>query len=399
MAKSKKSTHGKGKRSQSQPENTKQTKKQIAASRRVSKQNRYIYIGLAVLAAIILLVLAVGLIQELVVKPATPVGRVNGTKIPKDDFEDLLQLRRYTTHMQIRSFQDQLQGIDTSDPNNQFMLSLYQQQLDQIQASLPILPETTLDALIDDVLIQEKADEAGITVTNEDVVESINDDLEAATASQVAPQLAITDTQNIETPTPVPQQELDDILDTALANMQLSKGQYQNIVKRELVRSEVQELLAGQVISEGLVVHVQLIQTDTEEAAAAAMERIEAGEDFAIVASEVSTDTMSVADGGDLGWVTTGQLGPRYGEELETAVMAAEAGTLAIAQSGERVFLYQIADRDENGPLPADVLSQRQASALSDWLEERKASAEVEIERLLEPQDIPPDPFGFISGR
>jgi hypothetical protein len=107
---------------------------------------------------------------------------------------------------------------------------------------------------------------------------------------------------------------------------------------------------------------------------------------------------MSVADGGDLGWVTTGQLGPRYGEELETAVMAAEPGTLAIVQSGERVYLYLIADRDENGPLPADVLSQRQATALSDWLEERKASPEVEIERLLEPQDVPPDPFGFISG-
>ena len=112
MAKSKKTKGGSGKRSQSQPETAKQTKKQLAASRRISKQNRNIYIGLGVVALIILAVLAFGVIQELVVKPATPVGRVNGAKIAKDDFEDLLQLRRYTTHVNIANLQDQLQGMD-----------------------------------------------------------------------------------------------------------------------------------------------------------------------------------------------------------------------------------------------------------------------------------------------
>jgi parvulin-like peptidyl-prolyl isomerase len=397
MAKSKRSSSKPGKRSQREAEVTKQTKKQLAAKRRISKQNRYIYIGLAVVAAIIILVLAVGVIQELVVKPATPVGRVNGTKIPKDDFEELLQLRRYTTHMQLGNLQNELQGMDTSDESNQFMLSFYQSQLDQLYASLSTLPETTLDTLIDSVLIQEKAEEAGIEVTDEDVVESINEDLQVAAGAQLEPQLAITGTQEIETPTPVPQNELDAILDNALTNMQLSRGQYQNIVKREMVRSEVQDLLASQVISEGLVVQVQLIQTGSEELATAAKERIEAGEEFTIVASEVSTDTMSVADGGDLGWVTPSQLGPRYGEELETAVTTAEAGTLATVQSGDRFFVYLVVDRDENGPLPAEVLSQSQATALTDWLEERKASPDVEIERLLEPEDIPPDPFEYLS--
>jgi parvulin-like peptidyl-prolyl isomerase len=180
--------------------------------------------------------------------------------------------------------------------------------------------------------------------------------------------------------------------------MQLSKAQYLDIVQRELLRGEVQDLLASQVISEGLVVHVQLIQTETEEEATAALARVEAGEDFTVVATEVSTDTLSLADGGDLGWVTTGQLAPRYGEEVESAVMSAEVGDLSLVQSGDRYFVVLVADRDENGPLPAEVLSQRQASALTDWLEERKASPDVEIERLLDPLDVPPDPFGYISG-
>jgi hypothetical protein len=57
-----------------------------------------------------------------------------------------------------------------------------------------------------------------------------------------------------------------------------------------------------------------------------------------------------------------------------------------------------VVDRDENGPLPADVLAQRQSSALADWLEEQKASPDVKIERLLTSEQIPPDPYTSYLG-
>jgi hypothetical protein len=43
------------------------------------------------------------------------------------------------------------------------------------------------------------------------------------------------------------------------------------------------------------------------------------------------------------------------------------------------------------------VVSQRQCSALQDWLDERKASPDATIERLLQPDQIPPDPFATPS--
>jgi hypothetical protein len=91
MAKSKQNQSATGKRSSQKAEpaeSARQTKKQIAFSRKQAKQNRIIYIGLAAVGAVILLVLAIGLIQEMVVKPAAPVARVNGTKIAKDEFEE-----------------------------------------------------------------------------------------------------------------------------------------------------------------------------------------------------------------------------------------------------------------------------------------------------------------------
>jgi parvulin-like peptidyl-prolyl isomerase len=155
----------------------------------------------------------------------------------------------------------------------------------------------------------------------------------------------------------------------------------------------VQEWFAGQVITTGLVVHLQLIETETEEEALVAQLRIDSGEDFAVVAQEVSTDTLSAEDGGDLGWLATGQLAGRYGEEVENEVFAMDVGKMSVVQSNEMFYLVELLDRNESGPLPEEVVQPLQDNALNEWLEERKTSPEVQIERLLEPSQIPGDPF------
>ena len=180
--------------------------------------------------------------------------------------------------------------------------------------------------------------------------------------------------------------------------MQLSDKSFRAIVERSLLRGKLQDLLASRVPTTGLVANVQLIQTETEEGAVTATERIEAGEDFAIVAQEVSTDTVTAEGGGNVGWVTTGQLSTRYGEELDAFIFSHEVGELGIVESNGTFYVVLVLERDENGPLPSDVLTQRQNSALFDWLEERRSSPDVEIERLLEPDQIPPDPFATIPG-
>jgi parvulin-like peptidyl-prolyl isomerase len=376
--------------------NQRQTKKQIAISRRAARQNRIIYLSLAAVGLIVLTVVAIGVIQELVVRPSSPVGIVNGTKIRTNEFEDLLQYRRYNAHIAILNLQNQLSTLDPNDEGNEFMRSFYEQQLNQLQSRLALAPEETLDELIQDVLVQEKAAESGITVTDEDVTQSIQEDLKLAAAPPV--QTPITDTQQLVTPTAVPQEELDEIYQNALSNMGLTDREFRNIVERGLYRSELQELMASQVPTTGLVVHVQLIQTDTEAKASVALDRVQAGEDFAIVAREVSSDTLTAEDGGDLGWITTGQLSSRYGEELEAAVSALGEGEIEKVDSGDRFYVVLLAERDENGPLPADVVSQQQATALSDWLAEREASPEVEIERLLRVEQIPPDLYESLGG-
>jgi len=282
-----------------QTTDNKQTKKQIAFGRKQSRQNRVIYLCVGALVAVIVLILAVGLITEGVAKPAQPVAKVSGDTVRTDDFQDLLTYLRYNQHMNILNLENSMQEMSSEEEGYEFLISFYEQQLAQLQSALALAPQDALDELIEDALIQEEAEKLGITITDADVSQTINDDLRQAVAPP--PQTFITDTEEVPAPTPVPQEQLDEILKNALTNMELTEKQFKNIVARRLLRQKVQELKASEVATTGLVSHVQLIQSDTQGQAEAAKARIDAGEDFGIVAQEVSTDTLSAADGGDLG--------------------------------------------------------------------------------------------------
>jgi len=368
-----------------------QTKKQIAMSRRDARQNRIIALSLAGVALVIVLILGFGVLQELVIKPNRPVAIVNGTEIKADLYQDLVTYYRYNQYTTMANLEQGLQDLQNSGEDNEFLVSFYQQQLDQMKAQLDSLPNAALETMIEDELIREKADEEGIVVTLQDAQQAINDDLAQALSQ---PQQTITETETLPEPTPVPQSEIDNLYSSILDNIKISKASFEEIRRRELVRSDLQELLASRVATTGLVVHAQIIETETEEEAIAAKDRIAAGEEFSVVAQEVSTDTMTVDAGGDLGWVAEGQVSASYGQPLEDAIFGLEPGSEARAlQSGDKFYVVQVLERDENGPLPDEVVSQRQSTALDDWLQERKSAPDVEIERLLTDDQIPPDPF------
>ncbi|HSJ55426.1 MAG TPA: peptidylprolyl isomerase [Anaerolineae bacterium] len=369
-----------------------QTKKQIAMGRKEARQRRIILLSVGAVALVVLVILVIGVLQEVVLAPAEPVAIVNGEKIRTDVFQDLVTYQRYNQYSAISSLRDSLDQLQTGEQQegNEFLVSFYEQQLSQMQAQVSTIPQAALEELIEDVLIREKAEAEGITVTAADVEETIQADLMGAFAQS---QEVLTDTQELPTATPVPQEDVDELYNSIIGNIKISDEAFRDIVQRSLLRGKVQELLAGEVVTTGLVVQAQLIKTETEEEALAAMERIEGGEEFAIVATEVSTDTTTAEQGGDLGWVTTGQLASRYGQALEDEVFALSPGEMTTVGSNDMFYVIQVLDRDENGPLPEAVVTQRRSSVLTDWLAERKASPEVEIERLLEEDQIPPDPF------
>lgn len=379
------------KKSKKTTKEAKQTKKQIAIGRKEARQNRIILIAVSALIAVIVLILGFGIIGELILKPGEPVATVNQVKLRTDDFQDMVNYNRYNLYLSLSNLQNSIDELSASPEDNEFLISFYEQQLGQLQASISLVPDDTLDEMIDDELVRQQAEAEGLMVTPAEVEQAITDDIRQALT--VAPQEPLTGTEQLPTPTPVAQEQIDEVYNSILANMKLSDKSFRAIVERRLLRGKLQDLLASRVPTTGLVADVQLIQTETEEDAVNALERIEAGEDFALVAQEVSTDTLTAEGGGSVGWVTTGQLSTRYGEELDTFVFSHEVGELGTVESNGMFYVVLVLERDENGPLPSDILTQRQNSALFDWLEEHRSSPDVEIERLQKPEQIPTDPF------
>ena len=117
----------------------------------------------------------------------------------------------------------------------------------------------------------------------------------------------------------------------------------------------------------------------TEEEVAAVQARLAAGEDFGVVAQEVSTDVGSGANGGDLGWFGVGMMVP----EFETAVIGATVGEVtAPVQTQFGYHLILVKETREQVPPTLDIvreelLGQVQQMAVEAHLAELRAAATI----------------------
>ena len=111
--------------------------------------------------------------------------------------------------------------------------------------------------------------------------------------------------------------------------------------------------------------------------------RIEGGDDFAELARAHSVDTMSAADGGDLGWVNPGDLVP----EFENVMNSLEPGAVSEPFPSQFGFhIVQVLDRREHDSTE-DIKRARAREAIrrrkleearTDWLRQMRDEAYVE---------------------
>jgi len=176
----------------------------------------------------------------------------------------------------------------------------------------------------------------------------------------------------------------------------ITESEYREIVRAGLLVKKVTQYFADQAPTEAEQVNLSHIQVETQEEAQAALERLEAGEDFALVASEVSTDTFTAANGGELGWVMKGDLTARFGPAFDEAAFSLNAGEYS--QPISSTLGWHIIQVNERGmrELSARQLQTEQQRAYSDWLSEAMDSEGIEI--LWEPDMAPPDPLAGGGG-
>ncbi|MGB9591558.1 MAG: peptidylprolyl isomerase [Candidatus Kryptoniota bacterium] len=370
------------------------TKKQISRREREAQQRRILYAVAAVTALAVIFVLGFGFYQEYVVKPSAPIALVNNKPISTRDYQAMVQYRRFELASMAARIQNQLSILDPTIEEQQFLVQYFQQQLQQIQLQQANLPMDVLDSMIDDELIRQEAARRNITVTPEEVQEEIELQFGYQRNPPTPTPTPITATVTITvtpTPTEAPmtleefQKNYSEYVIAVRKNAGLSEAAFRRLFESNIYRRKLQEALAAEVPTTAEQVHARHILVDTEEEAQKVKERLQAGEDFAALAKELSKDTASASEGGDLGWFPRGMMVT----EFEEAAFALQPGQISdIVKTSYGYHIIQVIERDPNHPLDEDFLAQKKASALTDWLAEQRQSDAVK--RYWSSDKVPP---------
>lgn len=412
------------------------TRKQVARSRREQEQLRMIYMGLGFVAVLVLVVLAFGLYQTYVVEPNAPVAVVNGEKITTAAYQARVRYERFILDDQYQQILLQQASLNQTGGDEQlaeFLRSQYQQLASQVLQQRAIVDRETVDRMIEDKLIAAEAARRGITVSDDEITENINrmlagrlGGLTEAAASETAtarvnatatallwtptptftPSPTLTATQTItptatpvDTPTPAPTPTLNvidsgtlgttytDWLSTLEEQASIDEATYRGIIRARILRDKVRTALGDEVPPIAEQSHARHILVETEDEAKAVIDRLKAGEDFADLAAELSTDTGSGANGGDLGFVPRG----RFVDPIDEAVFSLPIGQISEPiQTQFGWHVVEVLEREERELSPLDYQQSKQL-AFANWLE--SARNEADIQDLWSADMAPEDPL------
>jgi len=122
-------------------------------------------------------------------------------------------------------------------------------------------------------------------------------------------------------------------------------------------------------------VHARHILLSTEEAANAALAELQAGANFIALAREISEDETTRESGGDLGFLPRGVMPPAFDE----AAFALQAGEISgIVQSDYGYHIIQIVEIDPSRAVSDELWPVVQQNAFDTWLAEQRASATIQ---------------------
>jgi len=218
-----------------------------------------------------------------------------------------------------------------------------------------VTPRQVLDAMIETVLLEQAAADAGVTVTDEQLDEIIQADVDAVGGREV--------------------------FEARLASNNLTEEEYREKVRANLVAQRVQMQLPGEVPETLEHVHARHILVATQEEAEAILAQLRGGADFGTLAQTYSLDVSTRDTGGDLGFFPRGLL---LAPELEEAAFALAPGQISEVVHSDLLgyHVVQVLEREER-PVGEQETELLRANQIRRWRELLWAGAT--IEHFIEP--------------
>ena len=166
----------------------------------------------------------------------------------------------------------------------------------------------------------------------------------------------------------------------------LGVNEYQQMLRAELLELKVRDYFTFLAPSSEPQVHARWIAVSDEARAEEALQRLDAGEDFAAVAREESEDVGTAEEGGDLGWR------PRGGfpdEEMEDFLFEeAQPGQHSeVLSTVLGLYIVQLVEPEQDRELDEVLRSTVVAREMTEWLEGLDNTLDVERDFTAEDRD------------
>jgi parvulin-like peptidyl-prolyl isomerase len=259
---------------------------------------------------------------------------------------------------QIQPTQTPEEALAARVNSHPIFLAAFERERERRTMGLAIEPATAaafdaevLQTLIDQVLIEQAAESQGITVTDEEVEAELS--LQRTIAEQN-------------------EMSFEEILAAQLYTV----DEYQEALRDMLLAQKVSEVIAP-VSPMAEQVHSRHILVADEATARMLLDQLNQGADFAQLAMQYSLDGSTSHTGGDLDWVSEGDL---LQPEVEAAIFALQPGQRAPepVRSSLGYHIVETLERVEDRPLSPAALAEKKQKAFLNWLETQRAAATIE---------------------
>jgi hypothetical protein len=410
------------KRKQSIEEEQRQSRKEVLRARKDAQQNRQVRLAVIGIGALLGVVLLIGVVNELILKPNSPAVNVAGTEIPIKDWQERVRFQRAQLIVSIEDLAVAL-GQDIGQV----------QQFAGQQITLLEDPETlgqlVLDQMADEIIIRQAAEERGIVVTDDDVQREIEESFSYFDGESPPPLPSPTETV-MPTPslTPIPTQVITEVVPTntpqatatagptvtpqptstpvtqdsfdetfaetmdRLGDLGVDEATFRNVILAQLYQERLVEAIASEqeIADEAEQASFFYIVSETLEEAEQALADIET-EDFLTVWNTIRSqpadpESESTLSASELLWRTQEDIESFFGSDLATEAfelgLDEPSGVVIVSSESEdgptdSYFIIMVSGREVR-PLSESAISAAEQEAFQTWLEaQRLGSVEI----------------------
>lgn len=161
-------------------------KRRVSRREREARRQRQLVLGMSAVGVLVLLILAIGLTNEYIIRPRQVLATVDGTTIRRREY---WKVRAYDLIQQAQQYSQYASLFEGQPEQQQQYLSLAAQsgaELDTVWGSTSI-NDTTLNRMIDDQVYLKNLDDVGLTITEEEVDQYIAQQFAPANAPLITP--------------------------------------------------------------------------------------------------------------------------------------------------------------------------------------------------------------------